>query len=331
MSFPQNRLRRLRKSPTLRSMIQETTVLPKDLVYPMFVGEGHGFRKEVSSMPGVWQMSIDQLLPVLTTVQALQIPGIMLFGIPDHKDSKGSGAYARDGIIQRAAREIKSRFPDLTLITDVCLCEYTDHGHCGVLENGEVHNDQTLELIARTAISHAQSGVDMLAPSGMMDGQVRAIRTALDSEGFSSLPVMAYSAKYASAFYGPFREAACSAPQQGDRCGCQMDPSNKLEAMREVALDIEEGADIVMIKPAMSYLDVIYMVSQQFHWPLAAYNVSGEYAMVKAAAQRGWIDEKKVTMELLYSIKRAGADIIISYFALDAARWIQEACGKEKV
>ncbi len=324
MSFPQTRLRRLRKNEKIRSLIRENILLPSDFIYPMFVREGKDIACPVPSMPGVFQWSVEGLLKFLIELQALQIPGIMLFGIPEKKDAVGSSAFDEKGIIQQAIRSIKEFYPDLQIITDVCMCEYTDHGHCGCLSRDEVDNDKTLDLIAKTALSHAKAGADMVAPSGMMDGQIYAIRKMLDQEGFSEIPIMSYAAKYASSFYGPFRDAAQSTPQHGDRLGAQMDPANSDEALREVALDIEEGADIVMIKPALSYLDIIHRVKKQFQWPTSAYNVSGEYAMVKAAAEKGWIDERKVVMELLLSIKRAGADFMLSYHALDAVRWIEE-------
>jgi len=324
MSFPTTRLRRLRGSENIRRLVRENEISSADLIYPMFVIYGKDVRNPVPSMPGVFQFSIGKLLAELKEVNDLDIPGIILFGIPETKDEVGSSAYDENGIMQRAVLEVKFAYPDLLVITDVCLCEYTDHGHCGPVKNGVVENDRTLELIARTALSHVHAGADMVAPSGMMDGQVHVIRAALDSEGFEHIPVMAYSAKYSSSFYGPFRDAAESAPQYGDRRGYQMDPPNSDEALREVAMDIEEGADIVMVKPALPYLDIIRRVKDEFQWPVAAYNVSGEYAMVKAAAQMGWIDEKRVAMEILTSIKRAGADMILTYFARDAVRWIEE-------
>jgi porphobilinogen synthase len=324
MSFPTTRLRRLRGSENIRRLVRETEISPADFIYPMFAIYGEDVRNPVPSMPGVFQLSIENLVADLEEVVDLNIPGVIFFGIPEKKDGLGSSAYDENGIMQRAVHEAKSAYPDLLIITDVCLCEYTDHGHCGPVENGVVVNDKTLELIARTAVSHARAGADIVAPSGMMDGQVNAIRTALDSEGFEHIPIMAYSAKYSSSFYGPFRDAAESAPQYGDRRGYQMDPPNSNEALREVAMDIEEGADIVMVKPALSYLDIIRRIKDEFQWPVAAYNVSGEYAMVKAAAQMGWIGEKRVAMEILVSIKRAGADMILTYFAKDAAKWIME-------
>jgi len=324
MTFPTVRLRRLRKNDNIRRLIRETQISVDDFVYPVFVIFGEQVKKPVHSMPGVYQFSIDNIQEEAREIVDLDIPAILLFGIPETKDEIGASAFIEDGIIQRAIYELKSKYPELYIITDVCLCEYTSHGHCGPIENGEVSNDKTLELIAKTALSHVKAGADMVAPSGMMDGQVQAIRTGLDNEGFEHIPIMAYSAKYASSFYGPFRDAAQSAPGFGDRRGYQMDPPNSDEALREVELDIQEGADIVMVKPALAYLDIIYRVKEQFGFPVAAYNVSGEYAMVKAAARNGWINEEKITMEILTSIKRAGADIIINYFAKDVAHWLKE-------
>ncbi|CAN5392601.1 porphobilinogen synthase [soil metagenome] len=318
--FPLTRPRRLRLSPVLREMFRETTLRKSDLIYPLFIVGGEGVKNEISSMPGQYQMSVDKILQECEELQRLGILSVLLFGIPLEKDEIGSEAYNEDGIIQRATREIKKCFPELLVITDVCLCEYTSHGHCGVVDNGHVKNDETLKLLVKEALSHARSGADIIAPSDMMDGRVGAIRNALDADGYDHTPIMAYSAKYSSAFYGPFREAAESAPQFGDRKTYQMDPGNSDEAMREIALDIQEGADIVMVKPALSYLDVIRRAKDEFDMPLAAYNVSGEFSMVKAAAANGWIDEEKVMMEILTSIKRAGADVIITYFAKDAAR-----------
>jgi porphobilinogen synthase len=320
--FPVSRLRRLRKTPALRSLVRETSFSKDDLIYPLFVVEGENVKREISSMPGQYQMSIDNILRECDELLNLGLNSILLFGIPAEKDEVGSGAYADDGIIQKAVRGIKDRFPEMLIVTDVCLCEYTSHGHCGVIENEYVQNDTTLELLAREALSHARSGADIIAPSDMMDGRVAAIREILDDNGFSEMPIMAYSAKFSSAFYGPFREAAESAPQFGDRKSYQMDPANSDEAMREIALDIQEGADIVMVKPALSYLDLIRRASDTFNTPIAAYNVSGEYSMIKAAAANGWLDGEKVMMEVLTSIKRAGAGIIITYFAKDAARLI---------
>jgi porphobilinogen synthase len=304
-------------------MIRETKISVDDLIYPLFVEHGEGVRKEVESMPGVFRLSIDELIKEAKEVKELGIPAVILFGIPEKKDEAASEAYDEEGIIQEALRALKKEVPELILITDVCLCEYMSHGHCGVVKNGEIDNDITLELLAQTAVSHAEAGADMVAPSDMMDGRVAAIRSSLDENGFSHIPIMSYAAKYASSFYGPFREAAESAPQFGDRRSYQMDPPNVLEAVREVALDIEEGADIVMVKPALSYLDVVRRVKEDFGYPTAAYNVSGEYSMVKAAAEKGWIDEKKIVLEILTSIKRAGADLILTYHAKDVAKWLR--------
>ena len=295
---------------------------PDDFIYPLFVTFGKGVRKEISSMPGCYQESVDELVKNAKEVHALGIPSIILFGIPEEKDELGTGAYAENGIVQQAIKAVKDAVPELYVITDVCLCEYTSHGHCGVIAKGDVDNDQTLRLLALEAVSHAKAGADMVAPSDMMDGRVAAIRTALDQEGFCGVPIMAYAAKYASAFYGPFREAAESTPQFGDRRSYQMDPANRREALKEVAMDIAEGADIVMVKPALSYLDIISDVRNTFNLPVAAYNVSGEYSLVKAAAQLGWIDEERAMMEILTSIKRAGADLILTYFAKEAAKII---------
>jgi len=300
-------------------MVRETTLSPDDFVYPLFVTHGKGVKKEISSMPGNYQQSIDNIVKDCEEVKDLGIPAVLLFGIPEHKDEVGSEAYADEGIVQHAIKAIKHRLPDLIVITDVCLCEYTSHGHCGLIKNGVVQNDATLELLAREALSHARAGADMVAPSDMMDGRVGAIRGTLDSEGFYDIPIMSYAAKYASSFYGPFREAAESTPQFGDRRSYQMDAPNSREALREVALDIDEGADIVMVKPALAYLDIIYQVKQQFNLPVAAYNVSGEFSMIKAAAKLGWIDGERAMMESLIAIKRAGADIILTYFAKEAA------------
>lgn len=310
----------MRRSPELREMFRETTLQVSDLIYPLFIVEGDGKKRAISSMPDQYQMSVDNILVECEELQELGIPSVLLFGIPLEKDEVGSGAYDDNGIIQRATREIKARFPDLLVITDVCLCEYTSHGHCGVVEDGYVNNDKTLELLVFEAVSHARAGADVIAPSDMMDGRIGAIRSALDVEGFEHIPIMAYSAKYSSGFYGPFREAAESAPQFGDRKTYQMDPANGEEAMREIALDIQEGADIVMVKPALSYLDIIRRTKDEFNVPVAAYNVSGEFSMVKAAATNGWLDGEKVMLEVLTSIKRAGADVIITYFAKEAAR-----------
>jgi porphobilinogen synthase len=301
-------------------MFRETSLHVSDFIYPLFIVEGENVKKEISSMPGQYQMSIDNIVRECDDLRDLGVNAVLLFGIPAEKDEVGSGAYADDGIIQKACRAIKTRFPEMLVITDVCLCEYTSHGHCGVVEDGYVNNDKTLELLVREAVSHAQSGADVIAPSDMMDGRIGAIRAGLDAAGFADTPIMAYSAKYSSAFYGPFREAAESAPQFGDRKTYQMDLGNSDEAMREIALDVAEGADIVMVKPALSYLDVIGRTKEKFNMPIAAYNVSGEYSMVKAAAANGWLDGDKVMIEVLTSIKRAGADVIITYFAKDAAR-----------
>jgi porphobilinogen synthase len=324
MPFPIYRPRRLRESPLLRSMVRETTLRADDFVYPLFAVHGRGVRDAIGSMPGQYRLSIDELLKECKDAASMGIPAVLLFGLPRDKDPRGTEAYAEDGIIQQAVRAVKDTIPDLLVITDVCLCEYTSHGHCGVVEDGRVKNDPSLELIARTAVSHAEAGADMVAPSDMMDGRVAAIREGLDEAGFAETPIMAYSAKYASAFYGPFREAADSTPQFGDRRSYQMDPANALEAMREVALDVDEGADIVMVKPALPYLDVIARVKGEFGLPVAAYSVSGEYAMLKAAGQLGWLDEERAMLEALTGIRRAGADIIITYFAKDAARLIEQ-------
>lgn len=300
--------------------MRETSLSPDDFIYPLFVTFGKGVKREVSSMPGCFQESIDEITKTAKDVYSLGIPAVILFGVPEHKDEAGSGAYDDDGIVQRAIREIKDKVPELYVITDVCLCEYTSHGHCGIVEKGDVVNDRTLELLAREAVSHARAGADMVAPSDMMDGRVEAIRTALNDEGFEYIPIMSYAAKYASAFYGPFREAAESTPQFGDRRSYQMDPANRREAIREVALDIEEGADIVMVKPALSYLDIISDIRYNFDVPVAAYNVSGEYSLIKAASRLGWVDEERIIMEVLTSIKRAGADLILTYFAKEAVK-----------
>lgn len=319
-NFPTARLRRLRRTPALRRMFGETHLTPSDLIAPIFVIGGNGVRNEISAMPGISQLSVDNTVAECRELISLGISAVLLFGIPDHKDDTGTSGYDDDGIVQRAARAIKDAVPGMVVITDVCLCEYTSHGHCGIIKDGTVANDETLELLARQALSHTRAGADIVAPSDMMDGRVGRIRQMLDENGFAETPIMAYSAKYASAFYGPFREAAGSAPQFGDRKGYQMDPANSDEAMREVALDIREGADIVMVKPAMAYSDIIRRVRDEFNIPVAAYNVSGEYSMIKAAAEKGWIDGERVMMETLVSIKRAGADVIITYFAAEAAR-----------
>jgi porphobilinogen synthase len=320
MLFPDYRPRRMRKNEAIRGMIRETSLSVNNLIYPLFVVPGRGVRRPIASMPGVYQLSIDELVKEAREIKSLLIPAVILFGIPDQKDEKASQAYDPNGIIQRAVKALKEKVPGLLVIGDVCLCEYTSHGHCGLIRNNDVDNDATLELLARTALSQAKAGVDMVAPSDMMDGRVAEIRQALDENGFEEVPIMAYSAKYASAFYGPFRDAAESAPKFGDRKTYQMDPANVREAIREVTLDVEEGADIVMVKPALAYLDVISKVREEFDLPVAAYNVSGEYAMVKAAAQQGWLDEERIMMEILLAIRRAGADLILTYFAKDAAR-----------
>ncbi|MBN2654737.1 MAG: porphobilinogen synthase [Nitrospirae bacterium] len=318
--FPQHRCRRLRKNETIRRMVRQTALSPDDFIYPLFVTTGKGIKKEISSMPGCFQESVDQAVLNAKEVYSLGVPSIILFGIPDKKDDLGTSGYDDNGIVQTAIKAIKNAVPELYVITDVCMCEYTSHGHCGFIENGDVSNDKTLPLLAMEALSHARAGADMVAPSDMMDGRVAAIRASLDREGYTELPIMAYSAKYASAFYGPFRDAAESTPQFGDRRSYQMDPANRREALKETALDIEEGADIVMVKPALSYLDIISDIKSSFAMPVAAYNVSGEYSLVKAAEKLGWIDGQKVMMEMLTSIKRAGADLILTYFAKDAAK-----------
>lgn len=319
-SFPVTRLRRLRKNPALRNMFGETTLSKNDFIYPLFVVTGNKIRKEVSSMPGIYQMSADNIVKECEEVKSLGIPAVLLFGIPDRKDEMGTGAYDENGVVQTAIRAIKKEIPELIVVTDVCLCEYTSHGHCGIVKDGVILNDPTLELLSREALTHAQSGADIVAPSDMMDGRVGAIRKNLDENSFQDLPIMAYSAKYSSSFYGPFREAAESAPQFGDRKTYQMDFRNSDEAMREIALDIQEGADIVMVKPALSYLDIIRRAKDTFNIPIAAYNVSGEFSLIKAAGIKGWIDEQSMMMEVLHSIKRAGADVIISYFAKEAVK-----------
>jgi porphobilinogen synthase len=304
-------------------MVRETSLSPTNLIYPLFVGPGRDYIKPVSSMPGVAQLSADHIVKECREVISLGVPAVILFGIPERKDPLGSEAYSDSGVVQMAIREIKEKVPGLLVITDVCLCEYTDHGHCGVVKNGDVDNDSTLELLAKEALSHAKAGADIVAPSDMMDGRVGAIRKILDQNGFQQVAIMAYAAKYASAFYGPFREAAESTPQFGDRRSYQMDPGNADEALREAEMDIREGADIVMVKPAMAYLDIVYRVKQKFGYPVAAYNVSGEYSMIKAAGKNGWIDEERIMMEVLFSIKRAGADMILTYFAKEVARGLR--------
>ncbi|CAN5238087.1 porphobilinogen synthase [soil metagenome] len=323
-NFPVSRLRRLRKTSALRDMFRETHLTKNDFIFPLFVAEGENVKNEISSMPNMFQLSIDNTLRECEELLKLGINAVLLFGIPDFKDEVGSSGYASDGIIQKAAREIKKNFPEMLVVTDVCLCEYTSHGHCGVIENEYVVNDKSLELLAQQALTHAESGADIIAPSDMMDGRVAAIRQKLDENGFQETPIMAYSAKYSSALYGPFREAAESAPQFGNRKSYQMDFGNSDEAMREIALDISEGADIVMIKPAVSYLDIIRRTKDNFNVPIAAYHVSGEYSMIKAAAMRGWIDGEKVMLENLTAIKRAGADVIITYFAKEAVKLIDK-------
>jgi len=324
MSFPTKRPRRLRRSDAIRSLARETRLSTHGFVYPMFVCPGQNVRKPISSMPGVAQQSVDKFLEECREVEQLGIPGVILFGIPEKKDARGSEAYAADGVVQRAVEAVRRAKLNLLVITDVCLCEYTDHGHCGIVENGDVKNDPTLELLAAEALSHARSGADIVAPSDMMDGRVGAIRKALDGASFEDVAIFSYAAKYCSGFYGPFREAAESAPQFGDRRSYQMDPANAREALREVELDLAEGADMVMVKPALAYLDVIHRVRETFDVPVGAYNVSGEFAMVKAAAANGWIDEQRIALEILTGIHRAGASIILTYHAKDAARWLKQ-------
>lgn len=325
MHFPEYRGRRLRRTEALRSMVREVRLNEKDFVLPFFVRPGSGVKEAVSSMPGVFQLSCDALLRELEEPVKRGIPAIILFGIPEHKDAVGSEGYSKTGIIQQAVAKVKKKYPDLVVITDVCLCEYTDHGHCGVIRDGYVDNDATLEILTKVSVSHARAGADIVAPSDMMDGRVAAIREGLDEAGFDLVPIMSYAAKYASAFYGPFRDAAESPPKFGDRKSYQMDPANSDEALREVGLDVDEGADMIIVKPALPYLDVIWRVRNSFDLPLAAYNVSGEFAMIKAAGQNGWIDGDQCMMEALTSIKRAGADLIITYHALDAVRILQGA------
>jgi porphobilinogen synthase len=320
MKFPKYRARRMRATENIRRMVRETAITPDSLIYPMFVNFGKGVKDEISSMPGNFRLSVDNLAAEAKEVEALGIPAIILFGIPETKDELGTEAYNPDGIIQRAIKEIKNATPDLTVITDVCIDEFTNHGHCGVVEGDKILNDPTLDLLRNMALTHADAGVDMVAPSDMMDGRVGAIRDVLDENGYSGIPIMSYAAKYASAYYGPFREAADSAPQFGDRKSYQMDPANAREAIREVALDVDENADIIMIKPALPYLDIIRMIRDRFDLPIAAYNVSGEYAMIEAGARMGWIDRERVMMETLISIRRAGADMVLTYFAKDAAK-----------
>jgi len=322
MYYPSYRMRRLRRTPAIRDLVRETRLQLDDLVYPLFVIAGENIKNPISSMPGCYQLSIGNVLPEVREIVQLGIKAILLFGIPAHKDAAATGAYDSEGIVQMAIRAIKDEFPDLVIITDVCLCEYTDHGHCGVVQEGEVLNDVTLELLSKMAVTHAESGADIVAPSDMMDGRVAAIRNALDDDGFIDTILLSYSSKFASAFYGPFREAAESAPAFGDRKTYQMDPANGEEAVREALLDIEEGADMIMVKPAIPFLDVIHAVKQETKFPLAAYNVSGEYAMIKAAAANGWLDEQRAVLEAITGIKRAGADLIITYHAKDLATWL---------
>ncbi len=328
MHFPKYRPRRLRSNKLLRSLVRETHLSVKDLIMPLFVRPGSGIKKEISSMPGNYQFSTDTLVEEVREIAGLGIPGVILFGIPEKKDELGTEAYADDGIIQKAIRAIKENVSDILVITDVCMCEYTNHGHCGYIKKDEktgehiIDNDETLKLLSKEALSHAEAGVDIVAPSDMMDGRVGAIRKILDENGYENIPIMSYAAKYASAFYGPFRDAAESPPSFGDRKSYQMDASNSNEALREVSLDIEEGADIVMVKPALPYLDIIRLIKDKFGYPVAAYSVSGEFSMIKAAHEKGWLDEKEVAMETLMGIKRAGADIILTYWAKDAARWL---------
>lgn len=323
MYFPKYRLRRLRENENFRRMIRETQLSVDDLIMPYFVVHGKGIRKEIPSMPGNFHLSIDELVKEVEEVRNLNIPAILLFGLPARKDELGQEAYSEYGIIQLAVAQIKEKIKDIIVITDVCLCEYTSHGHCGVVKNGKILNDQTLELLVKTSLSHVKAGADMLAPSDMMDGRVGAIRQALDEKGYTNIPIMSYSAKYASSFYNPFRDAAQCSPQFGDRKSYQMDIPNVNEALREAKLDIQEGADIIMVKPALPYLDVISRIKSEFGYPVAAYNVSGEFAMIKAAAEKGLLDEKKVVLEVLTSIKRAGADMILTYFAKDVAKWLK--------
>jgi porphobilinogen synthase len=324
MTFPAVRLRRLRTSPGLRAMVRETTLSPANFVYPLFVVHGRDVREEIPSMPGVFHQSVDRLPDEIESLSALGIPAVILFGIPAHKDPLGQENFAEDGIVQQAIRAIKDANPATLVMTDACLCEYTDHGHCGIVREGNILNDETLDILGRVAVSHAAAGADVVAPSGMMDGMVRAIRAALDEAGYTDVSILSYAVKYASAFYGPFRDAAQSAPAFGDRRTHQMDPANAREALREAQLDADEGADMLMVKPALAYLDVIRRVRERFDLPVAAYNVSGEYSMIKAAAARGWLDERAAALETLTAIRRAGADLILTYHAKDAARWLQQ-------
>jgi porphobilinogen synthase len=323
MSFPIDRPRRLRRTEALRGLVRETRLSAAGFIYPMFVCPGNKVRKEVASMPGIYQQSADQIVEESREVEALDIPGVILFGLPEKKDGRGTSSLAADGVVQKAIEAIRKAKLNLLVITDVCLCEYTDHGHCGVIENGEIANDPTLDILAEQALSHVRAGADVVAPSDMMDGRVGAIRAKLDAHKFENIPIISYAAKYCSGFYGPFREAAESAPKFGDRRSYQMDPGNSREAMKEVELDLEEGADVIMVKPALPYLDIIRGVRDRFDVPVAAYNVSGEYSMVKAAAQNDWIEEKRVVLEILTGIQRAGAQIILTYHAKDAARWLK--------
>ncbi|WP_028582696.1 porphobilinogen synthase [Desulfogranum japonicum] len=326
MVFPEYRPRRMRQNETLRAMIRETRLSADQLILPLFVAPGKKVREQIPSMPGVYRLSVDLLADEARECLQLGVRSVILFGLPEKKDGVGSGAYAKNGIVQKAIRELKNTVPELNIVTDVCLCEYTDHGHCGCLHNNSVDNDATLELLAKTALSHAEAGADMVAPSDMMDGRVSEIRAALDENSFHMIPIMSYAVKYASAFYGPFRDAAECSPQFGDRRGYQMDPANSREALREATLDVEEGADILMVKPAVAYLDIIRQIRDEFDLPVAAYHVSGEYAMIKAAGEKGWIDEQAVMAETLLSIRRAGADIILTYFAKDMAKLLQQGC-----
>ncbi|WP_257346357.1 porphobilinogen synthase [Pseudalkalibacillus decolorationis] len=324
MSSEFQRHRRLRKTDSMRAMLRETFLRKEDLIYPLFIVEGTGVKQEVSSMPGVFHYSLDLLKAEMDEIVGLGLQSVIVFGVPAHKDDKGTSAYEKDGVVQQGISFIKKHYPQLTIIADTCLCQYTDHGHCGVIQDGNVLNDESLELLAKTAVSQARAGADIIAPSNMMDGFVAAIRGGLDEAGFVDTPIMSYAVKYASAFYGPFRDAAQSTPQFGDRKTYQMDPSNRLEAIREAQSDYEEGADFLMVKPALAYLDILRELKDRFPLPLVAYNVSGEYSMIKAASQNGWIDEKAVVLEKLIGMKRAGADLIITYFSKDAAKWIDE-------
>lgn len=324
MSFPTDRPRRLRRTETLRRLVREHQLTVNDLVQPLFVVPGANIRREISSLPGQYHLSVDEAAKEAKRIVALGVPAVILFGIPSHKDDLGSGAYDDNGEVQQAVRAIKQAAPELLVIADVCLCEYTSHGHCGVIEHEEVANDKTLKLLAQTALSHARAGADIVAPSDMMDGRVKAIRETLDENGFTHIPILSYAVKYASAYYGPFRTAVNSAPQFGDRRGYQMDPANALEALREAELDVEEGADMIMVKPGIAYLDIVAMVKQNFNCPIAVYQVSGEYAMIEAASEKGWIDRKRIVLESLTSFKRAGADFILTYYASEVAAWMRE-------